>query len=475
MAKDLRSFFKEYEEKHPEDILHIHKEISAVQEVTALEMKLEKQDRFPILIFHNIKTWDGRKSEFPLITNLLGSRTRCARLFNSTFQTVGRDFYELTRENSRKPQVVSRAQAPVQEVVETGDQIDLLKYPALFHHYLDAGPYFSSGFFTCYDPDSGIDNSSLHRGWIKEKNIVRVNIPRSQHAGWNFFKHEKKKQDMRCCFWLGHHPAALISSQAKLPYPGSHWEAMGGLLEESLRVVPSVSLGNDFLVPADAEVVVEGIMENNKRYAEGPFGEYPRYIGGQKTNPQMTVTAITRRKDAYWHDILVGHPDNQVMGGFAIEGAVYEAVKKRFPSLKYVYLPLSGVCRFHVYLQMENPPAGHAREAMMLALIQDDRIKHAFAFDEDVDIFNEREVLWAIATRSQWDRDVMVFPGTRGGSLDPSTGGPGENASGCIDCTKPWGKPFEEVVNVDKEVYDRVQLEEYIPSDKLYKIPQERM
>ena len=189
----------------------------------------------------------------------------------------------------------------------------------------------------------------------------------------------------------------------------------------------------------------------------------------------MTVTAITRRKDAYWHDILVGHPDNQVMGGFAIEGAVYEAVKKRYPSLKNVYMPLSGVCRFHVYLQMENPPAGHAREAMMLALIQDDRIKHAFAFDEDVDIFNEREVLWAIATRSQWDRDVMVFPGTRGGNLDPSTRGLGEGATGCIDCTKPWGKPFEEVVNVDKEVYDRVQLEEYIPSDKLYKIPQERM
>jgi len=90
-------------------------------------------------------------------------------------------------------------------------------------------------------------------------------------------------------------------------------------------------------------------------------------------------------------------------------------------------------------------------------------------------IRNEREVLWAIATRSQWDRDVMIFPGTRGGGLDPSTGIPGEGTSGCIDCTKPWGKPFEEVVNVDKEVYDRVQLEEYIPSDKLYKIPQERM
>ena len=81
MAKDLRSFLKEHEGKHPEEVLHIHKEISALQEVTALEMKLEKQDRFPILIFHNITTTDGRKSEFPLITNLLGSRTRCARLF----------------------------------------------------------------------------------------------------------------------------------------------------------------------------------------------------------------------------------------------------------------------------------------------------------------------------------------------------------------------------------------------------------
>lgn len=274
---------------------------------------------------------------------------------------------------------------------------------------------------------------------------------------------------MPVAYWMGHHPAACLGGQVKLPYPGSHYEAISGLLEEPLRLAPSETLGDNFLVPADAEFVVEGYMKAHRRFPEGPFGEYAGYIGPQVPNYEMEITAVTHRQGAYWHGLLVGHPDNQVMGGFALEGAVYEAVKQRVPSLKRVYMPISGTCRFHTYLQLERPRPGEAREAIMAALPVDFRIKHVFVFDEDIDIFDENEVLWALATRTQWDQDVMIFPRVRGSVIDPTV--PLDlTTKGGIDCTKPAGENFSERIAVTPEVAARIKLEDYIAGDQLHQL-----
>ncbi|MDP2725914.1 MAG: UbiD family decarboxylase, partial [Dehalococcoidia bacterium] len=133
MARDLRSFLKEYEASHPELILHLKKEIRANQEVTALVVRLEKEEKYPVVICENIITCAGNKSPFPLITNLLASRTRCAEAIGSTFRTVHLDFYKKARQNPVPPQVISKAEAPVKEVVKTGQQVDLTQAPALYH------------------------------------------------------------------------------------------------------------------------------------------------------------------------------------------------------------------------------------------------------------------------------------------------------------------------------------------------------
>ena len=474
MARDLRSFLTQYEASHPELVLRLRKEIRANQEVTALVMKLEKEEKYPVVIAENILTCSGNKSSFPLITNLLASRSRCAEAIGSTFRTVHLDFYKMSRQSPLQPQVLSRAEAPVKQVVKVGRDVDLTQSPALYHHYMDPGPYFTAGFLTTYDPDSGIDNCALQRGWIYDKRTVRFYPYTVSHNWLNLRKNRDRGQPTRLAYWVGHHPATCVAAQSRLGYPQSHFAAMGGVLGEALRVVPSETLGDDFLVPADAEVVVEGVVKSYDQYPEGPFGEYGGYIGPQVPNPQFEVTAITHRKDAYWHDILVGHPDNQVMGGFAMEAAVYETVKQRIPSLVNVYIPLSGTCRFHAYLQLENPWRGDAREAIMSALTVDFRLKHAFVFDTDIDIFDERQVLFAIATRSQWDRDVMIFPNVKNSIIDPSatydTG-----AKGGIDCTKPVGEAFSELNTVDMEIMDSIQISDYVSPEQYSKMPTERM
>lgn len=477
MAKDLRSFLKEYETKYPEDVLHVEKEIDSNQEITAIVINFEKQDKYPLLVFHNVKNAEGGRAKHWVITNVLASRIRRARICNSTFQTLGRDVYEASRARRKTPVVIPKAEAPVKEVVRTGDNINLFEFPVLVHNALDAGRYFSSGFLTTYDPDSGIDNCSIQRGWIKEKDIIRVLVaPRPTHNGWNLYKHELKNEDMKVAYWLGHHPLAYIGGLTKLPYPGSHWEAIGGMLDEPLRLVASESLGDDFKVPADAEIIVEGILEANKRYAEGPFGEFPGYMGGQILSPQVKVTAITHRKDAIWYDIAAGWADHTGTGATPLEGQLWEYLKPRFPSLQNVYMPLSGACRYHAYLQFKNPSPGEARQAISFTLsLNNVFIKHVFAFDDDIDIFSERDVMWAIATRSQWSQDVMILPQTKSVALDPSLRSPRIGDLGGIDCTKPWGVPYEERVGVEREVLERIKLEDYVSTEALTRVNTERL
>ncbi len=476
MPKDLRSFLKEYEAKYPEDVIHIEKEVDANQEITAIVEQFEAQDKYPLLIFHNVITAEGKKSSCPVITNVLASRTRYARICNTDFKTLGRELYHLLREEKRKPVVVSKSEAPVREVIKTGDQINLFELPVTVHNAMDAGYYLSAGNFTTYDPDSGIDNCALQRGWIKEKNAIRILIsPRPAHNGWNLEKHDLKNQDMRAAFWLGHHPLAYIGGLAKLGYPESHWEAMGGALGEPLRLVPSETLGDDFLVPADAELVVEGIVEANKRYAEGPFGEFPGYYGGQVIKPQLNVTAVTYRKGLQMYDLVAGHVDHPGTGGPPIEGRLWDSLKPIFPTLTNVYMPLSGTGRYHAYLQMKSPAPSEARQAILQALTIDFMlIKHVFVFDDDIDIFSPRDVMWAIATRTQWDRDVIVLPNMKQTGLDPSRGWePG--AIGGIDCTKPWGEPYEERVGVEPEIKQRIKLEDYVSSQSITGVNIERV
>lgn len=476
MPKDLHTFLSEYEAKYPEDVVHIDKEVSCNQEITAIVAKLEKQERYPLLFFHKVLNPLGKLAKHPVIINVLASRNRRALICNSTSESLGRDVREASRTRRKKPIIVSGNDAPVKEVIKTGNSINLFEFPVLWHNAMDAGYYFAAGFFVTIDPDSGIDNCAIQRAWIKEKDTLRAWIEPSMHNGMNFKKYEQRNENMKIAIWQGHHPLAYIGGLTKMPYPGSHFDAIGGMLDEPFRLVPSESFGEDFLVPADAEIVVEGIVEANRRYAEGPFGETPRYFGAQMPNPQIKVTAVTHRKDAIWYDVAAGWCDHAGTGGSSLEGELWSVLKASFPSLQNAYMPMSGVGRFHAYLQFKNPLPTDARRAIYMALsVFSGFVKHVFAFDDDVDIFDEREVMWAIATRTQWDRDVIVLPRVRIKGVDPSAELGGINCAGGIDCTKPHGQPFEERIFVDPDVMAKVNLENYIASETLAKVKTERM
>jgi len=463
-TKGLQEFLKEYEEAYPDLVVHVHQEVDARYDASAIALKAQKELReTPVFILHKLRMTNGQISPYPVVMDLFASRQRSAFAVGSTFQKLGCDLYEM-RAKRIKPVVVSRSEASVKQVVKTGDTVNLEEIPALVHAAWDPGPYVSAGYLTTYDPDTGIDNCALQRGWLYGKRELRIFPNRSSHNRWNINKSEKRGEDARVAYWTGHHPGICMGAEAKMGYPLSHWDAVGGCIGEPLRLVPSETLGNDFLVPADAEFVIEGIVPKGKLKPEGPFGEYTRYFGAQRLNPYMDVTCISHRENAHWVSILTGYADDQI-GALRREGSVFAAVQRVVPQVLNVYRPMPAP--HHMYIQIKKTHDSQPRMAIMAALSLPDGIKHVFVFDEDVDIFDEDEVQWAIDTRSDWAKDLIVVPNLHASNLEPTTTGHGLGTRAGIDCTIPCHPAvYEQRSFIPQEVMDRINLRDYLPNGK---------
>jgi 2,5-furandicarboxylate decarboxylase 1 len=258
----------------------------------------------------------------------------------------------------------------------------------------------------------------------------------SSHNARNLRKSWERGEDCPVAFWIGHHPAVVIGTQSKLGYPESHWAAAGGLAGHPVRLVPSLTHGEQLMVPADAEIVVEGYARAGQRVADGPFGEYTGYLGPQTSAALVEVTCVTRRREAIYHDYGSGLQDMLVPENVAMEGKLFGLVQSVAPTLVNVHVPTHGR-RFHAYLQLRNPGRGEARDALAAALAYR-RVKTAIAVDSDVDLFSAEEIMWALATRVQWSRDSFVVDGLSTSTLDPSLPSGAQTGSKIgIDATQP--------------------------------------
>lgn len=464
---DLHSFLEDYERTFPDEVIHVERPIDAAWELTALASKLEKAKRFPILVCHDVRV-DGRKAEMPLVTFLMASRVRLARLLDSDVRSAGIACYERVQ-NRRAPIVVPRAGAPVKQIVETGDAVDVRRLPAPLHHEMDPGRYITEGLFLTYNRESRLDNSAMHRGWLTDRDEIRVFLGPPTHNAQNLRQYEAAGEDMPVAFWVGHHPLVLLGAANHVGPDESHYEAAGGTSGAPLRLVPSETLGEEFLVPADAEVVIEGYIPAGLRRPEGPFGEYTRHVGPQRWGAVMKVTAVTRRRDAYWDDVMVGH--THWISSLTKEGEAFRAIRRAVPNVTAVHVPMSGCGVAHVYIQLRKSIEGQGKVAGAAALTSFFGLKHAFVFDEDVDIFDEKDVLLALATRFRADRGLMVLDGMTGSPLDPSSSDGFTTAKAVFDCTKPLGQPFAERLSIPSDVMARIDPIEIIGRDRLDRVP----
>lgn len=437
MSLCLRNFLQELEQKDPGNLLRIKEPINTKYEVTALQYDLGAKGRYPVIFCEKPVLENGEVSEIPVVVNLTASRKICCDLLGIADPHRAAMEYGKRVTNKIEPTVITAAEAPVKEVVYRGGDVDLTKLPHILQHEMNAGRYITAGFLVTNDRDTGIDNCALMRCWVKGKNLTGVVASPTTHTVTNIQKYFAHDEDVPVAIWIGHHPAALIGAQGKWGYPASHYPYMGGTMGESLRLVPTETHGDKIMVPADAEIVIEGFIPANYYCAEGPFGEYTGYVGPQIPAPVINVTCVTHRKNPIYHDYAVGLPDMLVLDNLAIEAKIYSSVKALIPELINVHVPLSGK-RFHAYLQLNKTRPGIGKDAILAALPCYPRVKHIFVVDKDIDIFNDGEVLWAVATRTQWDKDVYILPGGTVSPLDPSVPYPAvTGCNGGIDATMP--------------------------------------
>lgn len=472
MPKDLRSFLKDWEEAHPEDVVRISQPINSRYQTAALQLHLEKGGLFPVLYFEKPTDLEGNVSRFPAMNNLLAGRRRCAEAIGTSSERVPMD-YAAKIARRIAPVTVSSGEAPVREVVEKGDKIDLFKFPVAEHHADASGPEITGCYITTVDPDTGIDNTACQRGEVKGRDSMIPFIGKNTHNWRNVLKWWKQGQDAPFAMWLGHHPAVCIGGQVKYGYPESHWDGVGGLLGEPLRLVRTETWGDVLKVPADAEIVIEGVMPRDTWAAAGQFGDWARYLIPSKPAGTVKVTCITRRADAIFHDIVTGCADHQVGGSFAIEAALYANCKRAAPEVNNVHMPLSGMCRATAYVQVRDPSPGAVRSIISAALITDNRIRTVFVVDDDVDIFDDRDVLWAFSTRCHVDQNIVIMDGLPCTTMNPSTRSGGVGAKIGIDCTLPpsmdaeFGRHYQMAMRVPREAMEATSLADLVPGDKI--------
>ncbi len=430
--KDLHGFIQFIKRDYPEEIRTIEEEVEANYEITAIAMESEK-GKNQALYFNNVKG-----SQFPIVTNLLGTRRRIALAVGTTVD----NFYSTWDVRTQKlvgPQVVESG--PVKGEVITGEKIDLYKLPIFKHFEQDAGEYVTSGVVVAKDPETGITNLSYHRLQLAGKNKFRMSLHSRGHLWRYYSKAEKLNIPLEAAIFIGAHPSVLIAAASKVGMDIDEYRISGALMEEPLQIVKCETV--DLMVPAFSEIAIEGEIPPKIRENEGPFGEYTGYATGRSTNNVFKVRAVTHKKDAIYQDILPGNSsEHLLLGSVSKEAHYFKRMREAVPNLKAINWPKSGT-HFSAYISLTEPIEGHANHAALLLLGLDNMIKIVVVVDDDIDVYNEQDLLWAIATRIQPDSDVNVIKNVICNKLDPSTYKGETSAKMIIDATKKKWWTFE--------------------------------
>ncbi|UCB49691.1 MAG: UbiD family decarboxylase [Deltaproteobacteria bacterium] len=453
MGENFRGFLKEMEETKEGGFIRIHKEVDTRYEIAAIVTKLERSRKVPLLFFENVK---GKN--MPVVVNCYATRGRVARGFGVPKEDLSKRVNEAYM-NPIPPVEVSSG--PVQEVTLSGDDVDLQKIPAMIYHDTDAGHYITAGIIFAKDPDTGVYNLSYNRLMVKGKDRLGIFMTVGKHLNAIYSKLEERGKPLEVAVSIGNHPAVAIGALAIGPYEEDELGIIGGLKGSPLEMVKCKTV--DAMVPAGAEIVLEGEIEPFTREQEGPFGEFSGYATRAGMNPVLSVKAITHRPDPIYQDICGGqHREHLVLATIPMEANYLRVIKGAVPEVEAVRVAAA----FTLIISMRKKYEGQARTAMIAAFNADLYLKHVIVVDHDIRISDLQHVLWAIATRVQAERDIFIIPRARGSSLDPSAEPLGVVDKMGIDATaKPSLDQIAPISKVPKEVMERIKLEDYIEED----------
>lgn len=337
--------------------------------------------------------------------------------------------------------------APCHEVVWAGDEIDLRRLPIPTYSEQDGGAFITVGVGVSRTPH-GTQNAGVYRMQLHGPRLL--GLAASPYTDFDAIRkdHEAAGRLMEFAVAIGVDPVIHLATQARVPFGTDEFAVAGGLRREPVELVRCRTV--DLLVPATSEIVIEGVFRPGVRHPEGPFGEFSGYVGPGNDEPVLEVGAITTRRDPIFQAGLTGVPvtENHVMKGLPMEAQLLVTLRETYPDVTSVSYSPEGASEFLCIIGLRQRYAYEARNVILSAMGSAGHPKIVVVVDDDIDVYDTARVWWAIVTRFQPDRDLLVVPLAAGGQLDPSAPAPFTSSLLGIDATRPFGQPFPEVVRV---------------------------
>lgn len=384
----------------------------------------------PVALRHTLaalaKRFDGKQAVFftrpgempvPVVSGFMARRAWIAEAMGVSEGALLETFSRAATQPLRWREI-EPAQACCQEVVLNTD-IDLHRLlPIPTHSEHDNGPYITAGLVIARNPRTGIQNVSINRIQVHGPDRMAILLlPRHLHAFHRAA--EAAGEPLSVAVVIGVDPLTMLASQAISPIDHDELEIAGALRGAPLPVVRCVT--NEVRVPAEAEIVIEGRLLAGERDLEGPFGEFPKYYSAREAREVIAVDAVTHRRKPIYHTIVPAELEHLLLGSIPREATLLAHLRASHPAVRDVHLSLGGVGRYHLWVQFDKKREGEAKNVILCAFGAHYDIKQVVVVDADVDVHNPAEVEWAIATRFQADRDLIVIAGAQGSPLDPST------------------------------------------------------
>ena len=380
----------------------------------------------------------------PLAGGVCGSRARLAAAFDSTPQQVVHAVMQRLR--TRQEVVdIDPALAPVRQVVLQDDAADLTRLPVNLQHALDGAPYISASTDYVIDPASGWTNIGVRRLMLRGRRETGIDLLAPSDLRAIYEGHVRRGEPMQVAFVVGSHPIDHVAATMRVPM--DELSLLAALRGAPLPVVKCLT--SDIRVPADAEYVIEGVIDAaGYTEEEGPYGEFLGYYGAVKRNPVFRVTAITHRRDALFQTATIsgrsiGRSDTAQLNSLRAEVVMWRALETAVREVHAVYASPAAGGALNARVAIRQRVPGEARNAIAAIFGCLANVKHVFVVDEDVNVYEDEQIDWALATRFQANHDLVVQSGMRAMPIDPSIGPERTWSKAGFDLTLPFLRPGE--------------------------------
>lgn len=427
------------------ELLEVTREVDPRHELAAVARRLQDETHKSVL-FRNV-----RGHTMPVLMNLYADHDRLREIIGCT---PGQTFCERLEETL---QTYDPSGPPSSPARDDGDWVEgsLSDLPLLHHHERDGGKYITSGVFIARNTQTGVPNLSFHRSMYISDEELRIRLGSSHDLARFQREAEARDEPVEAAILIGAPPEVFMAACVSLPPDGNELalaRAMSGK-EMPMRRCRTIDLS----VPASSEIVIEGRILPHARRLEGPFGEFMGYYVEVGDNHVFEVTRVCWRKDAVYHGLICGSAEDLRPLEAATAARIYRSIKAQVPGV------IDVSCRptvMNTIIKIRQQYEGHASHALLAALGSHlDYNKLVVVVDDDVDIYNMEEVIWAFLTRGRADTRTMVLKDVAGFYRDAHKDHWGRLA---LDATKPWGREAE-FTRKSIPGTDAVDLARYLP------------